>query len=109
MSTLPDGFDDLVPFCQKWCLSGSNERQRVRVATPMDDIQNFYDVAVARAPEALAYLDKIPLGQLNSSEGNLLKLMLSLAEIGPAVEWFSAPRVVDGYEDSICSPPRRMR
>ncbi|MFT6286540.1 MAG: hypothetical protein ACJA09_001290 [Alcanivorax sp.] len=99
MNVLPDEFLDLVPFCEKWCLSGSNERQGVRITTPMDEIQKFYDVMVERGPEALAYLDTILLGQLNSAEGNLLRLMLSLAEVAPAVEWFGQPRVIDGYEE----------
>jgi hypothetical protein len=27
----------------------------------------------------------------------LLKLMLSLAEVGPAVEWYNSPQVPDGF------------
>lgn len=100
MNMLPAEFHDLVPFCEKWCLPGSNARQAVRINTPMDEIQAFYATMVERGPAALAYLEKVPLGQLTAVEGNLLKLLLSLAEVAPAVEWFGQPRVIDGYEES---------
>jgi hypothetical protein len=40
----------------------------------------------------------LQLGELDSAEERLLKLMLSLAEIGPSVEWYQQNAVVDGFE-----------
>ncbi len=66
----------------------------------MEDIQEFYDDMVGSASSALDYLASKKLGQLDGPDSNLLKLLLALAEIGPAVEWFGQPRVVDGYEET---------
>ena len=97
---LPDAFSQLQPFCQRWCLADSNARSAARVAAPMGEITEFYDAVTAQAESALEYLSHKQLGALTEADGNLLKLLLSLAEIGPAVEWFGQPRVIDGYEES---------
>ena len=56
---------------------------------------------IKRADAALAYLSGFELGSLNREQENLLKLCLSLAEIGPAVEWYGAPEVSDGYDPKL--------
>ncbi len=66
----------------------------------MDDIRDFYDVTTVHAERALAHLTTQQLGELPEQDGNLLRLMLSLAEIGPAFEWFNQPRVRDGCDES---------
>ncbi len=57
--------------------------------------------AIADADRALAHLRAFKLGEVPPAEERLLKLMLSLAEVGPAVEWFGDPHVYDGS-----MPPR---
>jgi len=99
MQTLPEQFLDLVPLCEKWCLANSAERQHTRVHSSMEEINAFHAAIIDRAPAALEYLSTRTLGNLTPAEGNLLSLMLSLAEIGPAIEWFGQPRVIDGYEE----------
>ena len=48
--------------------------------------------------EALeAFVGEWVLGELPPAEERLPKLMLSLAEVGPAVEWFGDPMVYDGF------------
>lgn len=97
---LPPAFEALQPFCERWCLADAKARNAARVSATMEDIRAFYDGMLPHAPKALAHLSEKQLGALDAPDANLLKLLLSLAEIGPAVEWFGQPRVIDGYEES---------
>lgn len=94
---LPSQFEAVAKFCNEWVLPDSNARNEKRLATEFDDIKAFYDAMLPLAPDILEYLKQRPLGSLNQQDTNLLKLMLSLAEVGPAVEWYEQPAVVDGW------------
>ena len=69
-----------------------------RRGSTMAEIRPFYDAAIANADRALAHLRAFKLGEVPPAEERLLKLMLSLAEVGPAVEWFDDPNVYDGFD-----------
>ena len=97
---LPQAFSELEVFCERWCLENSQSRNAARIAASMDDIKAFYDAATVHAESALNHLSTLQLGALSEQDGNLLRLMLSLAEVGPAVEWFNQPRVRDGCDES---------
>jgi hypothetical protein len=97
-ATLPPGFDMLEPFADAWVLPDSLARMEKRRTSSMDEIRPFYDAAIASADKALAHLRNFQLGELPPAEERLLKLMLSLAEVGPAVEWFNDPMVYDGFD-----------
>ncbi len=101
MSELPDGFRDLEKWCETWCLSGTAARNNQRYASSMEEITSFYNAMLDRADAALAYLSDFGLGSLDREQENLLKLCLSLAEIGPAVEWYGTPDVSDGYDPKL--------
>lgn len=98
--TLPEHFAQLQPWCERWCLPDSNARSLARTSAKMADLQAFYDALAPQAPAALQYLSSKQLGELSDADESLLKLLLALAEIGPAVEWFGQPRVIDGYDES---------
>lgn len=98
---LPEQFADLAPYCSKWLVANSQERNALRITATMDEINAFYNSVLPRAPEILDHLRVLQLGALDSRNENLLKLMLAFAEIGPCVEWFGAPRVVDGCDEAI--------
>ena len=51
-----------------------------------------------KAPKALDYLREKQLGELDAAEERLLKLLLSLAEMGPAVEWYGTGEYPDGFD-----------
>ena len=51
----------------------------------------------SRQRRALAWLRDYDLGALPPEGERLLKLMLALAEVAPAVEWYNDPRVFDGF------------
>lgn len=95
--TLPEPFAGLAPFCETWVLPDSNARHARRLAMPYPEIKTFYDAMLAVAPDVLAYLSERQLGQLDEADANLLKLMLALAEVGPAVEWYQQAAVIDGW------------
>jgi hypothetical protein len=97
---LSQASSELDVFCERWCLDNSQSRNAERIAASMDDIRAFYDAATMHAESALNHLSTLQLGALSEQDGNLLRLMLSLAEVGPAVEWFNQPRVRDGCDES---------
>lgn len=97
MSELPAGFEALEPFCADWVREDVEARMRQRQGSQMADIKRFYDAILPRGAEALEYLKQFKLGELPPEGENLLKLMLSLAEVAPAVEWYNDPNVKDGF------------
>lgn len=94
---LPEGFAMLEPFIDDWVLPDSRARSHRRQSTAYTDIERFYQAILPHAPAALALLSERQLGELTDAEERLLKLLLSLAEIGPAVEWYQSPQVLDGF------------
>ncbi|HTQ24600.1 MAG TPA: hypothetical protein VMI09_07875 [Candidatus Binataceae bacterium] len=101
MSTqLPTGFSDLEKFAG-WALPTSTERNRMRRATPMADINAFYNAMLPRLKEVLGYLDQFSLQEMPQDARALLYLSLALAEITIAVELFHEPKVTGG-----CDPER---
>ena len=95
---LPKGFKSLEKWVDMWVLADSQARTDQRHAVDYQDIKAFYDDMLEKAEKALAFLQKKQLGSLKPAEERLLKLMLSLAEIGPSVEWYQQNAVVDGFE-----------
>lgn len=88
-------FEDLVPG---WALADSTARLEKRLTTPLADIRAFYDRVLPQAPRALAFLAERQLGALSAEEEQLLKLLLSLAEMGPAIEWYGTGSYPDPFD-----------
>ena len=97
---LPKGFKSLEKWIGMWVLPDSQARTEQRHQVDYADIEAFYNDMLPKAKKALAYLQKKQLGELDEPEERLLKLMLSLAEVGPSVEWYQQNAVVDGFEPS---------
>ena len=95
---LPKGFKMLEPLVADWVLPDSRARLEKRLTTPPAVIRAFYDAMLDKAPRALSYLAERQLGELNEAEERLLKLLLSLAEMGPAVEWYGTGEYPDGFD-----------
>lgn len=83
---LPSGFEDLEQFVAMWAKPTVNERIDARWGGSMEDIQEFYDAAIDRAPHMLEYLNALPLYDLPEDAGRLLQLLLGLAQCSIAVE-----------------------
>ncbi len=93
---LPQAFSDLEPWAATWCLATEPERWSRRLATPMTEMQAFYDAAFPRAEAALQYLDAFPIDDMPAEAERLLHLVYSLLMVSYAVEVWKQPEVVNG-------------
>lgn len=99
-SQLPPEFADLEPWAD-WALPTEPERYAKRLATPMDDLQAFYDAAFPRLEDAAAYLEQLPLEDLPPDATRLLHVMYSLINISFPVEAWRQPRVPDSGASTL--------
>lgn len=88
---LPAEFADLEPFAATWCLATEPERWERRLATPMQEMQSFYDACFPRAEAALAHCDQYDLHALPAEVEHLLQMLLSLALVSYVVEVWLEP------------------
>ena len=95
---LPKGFEALEGFVEQWMLPDSQARAQKRFSTNREDIKSFYDAMLSLAPQALEHLRQCELGNMSTEQESLLKLMLSLAEVGPAVEWYGDVQATDSFD-----------
>lgn len=94
MAVLPDKFADLEPFAE-WSLENEAERYAKRLASTMEEMQTFYDAAMARLEDALGYLDALDLNDLPADASRLLWLVYSLVNVSFPIEVWRQPRVPD--------------
>jgi hypothetical protein len=94
---LPAPFADLAPLVADWMHEDVVARMTKRQSSDIAELRAFYDVMLPRGEAALAYLKEYELGDLPAEVTNLLRLMLMLAEVAPAVEWYNDPMVYDGF------------
>lgn len=100
MSALPHAFAHLEPYVD-WALRSETERNRRRLASSQAAIMDFAQAVLASAADIAAYIDALPKVERGSEENErLLCLLLSLAEVAPAVEFYHQPAVVDGYDSA---------
>ena len=92
---LPPGFSDLERFARDWCLDSEPERYAKRLASTMDEIQEFYDAIFPRAEAAIQFLEKFPLDELPDDALRLLKLLYSLILMSFPVEIWKQPYIPD--------------
>ncbi|MFV2175250.1 hypothetical protein ACFHW2_29535 [Actinomadura sp. LOL_016] len=98
---LPAEFADLEPFAEKWCLPTEHQRYTARLASTMAEMQAFYDAAVPRAEDAMAYLEALPFDALPADATNLLHLLYSMIQVSFPVEVWRQPRVPDSGSASF--------
>jgi len=104
--SLPAEFADLAPFTD-WVLPTERERYNKRIASAMDELQAFYDVAFARLEAACVYFDQYSMDELPDEGINLLWLFCSLVTVSFPVEVWRQPRVPDSGAstfDAILEP-----
>ncbi len=100
MPTFPADFADLEPFAD-WVLPSESDRYGKRLATPMADLQAFYDAAFPRLEESIDYLKAVTLEGITDEDRNLLWLFSSLVTVSFPVEVWRQPRVPDSGASSI--------
>lgn len=102
-STLPEEFAALEAFSD-WALATETQRNNKRLNSEYEDIKRFHDAMVARAEEAIAYLDQVGLQAVEGKNSNLLNLLLALAEVTPAVAYYESPFVAGGFDSNRMVP-----
>lgn len=95
---LPAPFKALEKWVPAWVLADSPARLEKRLTTPLPEIRAFYDGMLQHAEAVLQYLSARQLGALTAQEERLLKLMLSLAEIGTSIEWYGTGQYADAFD-----------
>ncbi|HEX4431178.1 MAG TPA: hypothetical protein VHZ96_18045 [Frankiaceae bacterium] len=94
MATLPADFADLELYAP-WSLATEHERFTKRLASSMDELQEFYDAAFPRLDDAVAYLDQFDLYALPEAASRLIWMYYSLMTVSFPVEVWRQPRVPD--------------
>ena len=100
MGKLPEQFADLEPFAD-WALPSEYDRFAKRLASTMDELQTFYDVAFPRLQESVDYLKGVALDGISDEDRNLLWVFSSLVTVSFPVEVWRQPRVPDSGASSI--------
>ncbi|MEV0685367.1 hypothetical protein AB0I35_16035 [Nocardia sp. NPDC050378] len=98
---LPPAFADLERFAATWCLATESERYARRLASPMQELIDFYDACFPRVEDALSYCDKYQLDELPEDAVHLLHLVYSLIMVAMAVEIFQQPKPVDSADAEL--------
>src|ERR1043166_3415575 len=93
-AVLPREFADLQPSVE-WCIADEGARYEKRLATPMAQLQAFYDAAAPRAEQALNYCDQFPLNAMPAEATALLHLLYSFVTVSFAVECWGQAHVPD--------------
>jgi hypothetical protein len=96
-NSLPAGFEAARPFVATWALPDAAARMAQRQASTIEQLRSFYETMLPLGEAALGHLRQFALGEVPADAERLLKLMLALAEVAPAVEWYGQPRVTDGF------------
>lgn len=89
--SLPAGFEDLQGFVDYWMRDTVHDRLQQRSSASMADIQTFYDAMLARAEDAISYLDGFPLDAMPDDAERLFKLLLGLGQAAMAIEMHGQP------------------
>ncbi|HKY67819.1 MAG TPA: hypothetical protein VJM49_15660 [Acidimicrobiales bacterium] len=100
MGKLPEQFADLEPFAD-WALPSESDRFAKRLASTMDELQTFYDVAFPRLQDSVDYLKGVALDGISDEDRNLLWVFSSLVTVSFPVEVWRQPRVPDSGASSI--------
>ncbi|HPB45761.1 MAG: hypothetical protein M9952_00265 [Microthrixaceae bacterium] len=92
MSKLPAQFSALEPYAD-WALPSETDRYAKRLASTMDELQAFYDVAFPALTDSVEYLKSVSLEDISEENQNLLWLFSSLVTVSFPVEVWRQPRV----------------
>lgn len=98
-SLLPAEFADLAPFAA-WALPTETARNARRVASAQSELEAFANAMLPRVDDITRFIDATQTQPLPEPVERLFLMLLSLAEVAPAIEYYGQPTVVDGYESS---------
>ncbi|WP_347557628.1 hypothetical protein [Robbsia sp. KACC 23696] len=97
---VPPAFDALAPFVPMWALATETERSIQRHTAGMPQILAFRDAILPQVNDIVDWLNGFALSTLDAHPEamTMMYLLLSLAEIAPAIEFYNQPDVIDGYD-----------
>ncbi|SPB18576.1 hypothetical protein NOV72_05776 [Caballeronia novacaledonica] len=98
LAPLPEAFAELNEFVGTWALASETGRTTQRHTVGMPAIVAFKDAMLPRVDELVAWLNQYRLDSLPDEAKTAMYLLLSFAEIAPAVEFYQQPNVIDGYD-----------
>ncbi|MCX4766593.1 hypothetical protein OG562_37600 [Streptomyces sp. NBC_01275] len=99
-NVFPADFAALEPYAD-WALQGERARYAKRVASSMEELQAFYDVAFPLLDKGTEYLEKVTLDGIGDEDKHLLWAFCSLVTVAFPVEAWGQPRVPDSGPSSI--------
>ena len=94
-SMLPKKFASLERFVDAWDLPDINSRYHQRLATPLEEMQQFNDAIVACAEEIKSYLDDKSFDEYTAADRRLARLMFSFSIVAQSVQIYKQPAVPD--------------
>jgi len=94
---LPSEFAALQPFVHS-ALPTETARNHHRHESSADEIEAFATAMLAHFDAIVARLNEFPLDAMPEQWRPLYWMLLSLAEVAPAVEFYHGPQVPDGYD-----------
>jgi hypothetical protein len=100
VSVFPPEFDDLEPFAA-WAIPTERARYEKRLASSMDELEAFYNAAMARIDDALEHLDRFDMAELDEAGKHLLWLYCSFCTASFPVEVWRQQRVPDSGSASF--------
>lgn len=86
---LPSGFEDLQALVAPWALPTEPERYARRLATPLQQLREFYDALHPRMDAALRHLAGVSAADaraVNAADRNLFYLTLAFFEASHPIE-----------------------
>lgn len=97
-AVLPAQFAERLNSYLAWALPTETQRSTRRHQSSMEEIHAFSAEMLAQLPEILAYLDRFAPDALPEEAQSLMAMVLSLAEVAPAIEFYQQQAVVDGFD-----------
>ena len=87
--TLPTGFEDLEPLVQAWALPTEQTRYTKRIASPLHEVQAFYEAIYPRMDAVMQHLQAHPaddIAALPAPTRRLYRLALSYFDASHPIE-----------------------
>jgi len=111
MKTLPADYAFLAKWSE-WCLRTETQRNLHRVSKSFEEISAFANDILPHVDGICAYIDSKQAedGSFDAETMNLYDMLLSLAEVAPAIESYDPEVVVvDGYVTKLFVPDEKHR
>lgn len=102
-NTFPPDFAALEPFAD-WAIPTERARYAKRIASTMEELDAFYEVAFPLLRDGTAYLEKVDMASpdnLPEQDKHLLWAFCALVTVAFPVEAWRQPRVPDSGASSI--------